>query len=83
MLQITKDFITLLFGAVYQMTGITFPGTNFTVRQIFFGVFIGGSLIAIIRGLIGLHSGGTSGKGIGGGNNRHIKVSDERRGDSK
>lgn len=82
------SFIELLFNGVWALYQIKFPGTDMTIGSIAIGavvVVISLKLLGIITGLNFSVSGflkSVSGEEVKGGNNKKIKVSKERSGDS-
>lgn len=82
------EFITLLFEGVWALYQIKFPGTEMSIGSIAIGavvVVISLKLLGVMTGLNFSVSGflkSVSGEEVKGGNNKNIKVSKERSGDT-
>lgn len=77
------EYIKLLFDAVWELFQIEYPGLYIS----FGGIALGALCVTLSLRLLGKITGasftpGWDFKRIQGGNNRNIKVSDERKGDT-
>ena len=75
------NFLRMFFGKVYDLFGITWPGTNLSILGIFLGVMGTYFTISLVQQFTGFGiSVASSQKG---GNNKNIKISKDRKGDEK
>ena len=80
------EFINLLFSKIWEMFSITWPGFEFSIGAVFLAVAVSvGALTALMK-MIGVSFlGGFSLRSATsrGGNNKDIKISKERKHDTK
>lgn len=78
------DFIKLLFSTVWNMFSVPWPGFQFTIGQAHLATLASVGALTMITKMNGVSITGTfRGFSSKGGNNRNIKISDARRGDTK
>ena len=78
------DFIKLFFAKSWEFFQIPWPGFNFTIGSVFLATLVSaGALVAFTKmtGASSLVS--MRGMGLSGGNNQNIKISKDRKGDTK
>lgn len=72
-------FVKGLFAGVWSLYSTPVPGFNFSVGTLMLTVLIIEIALSLIFFMLGINSGGA----VKGGNNRKIKISKDRRGDTK
>lgn len=78
------DFVVMWFSKIWAMFSIPWPGFNFSIGSVFLAVLLSSGALTAIMKMTGVSITGTiRGFGSRGGNNRNIKVSDNRKGDTK
>lgn len=78
------DFIVMWFTKIWELFSIKWPGFNFSIGSVHLAALLSvGALTAIMK-MTGVSITGTvRGFGSRGGNNQNIKISSERKGDTK
>ena len=78
------EFIVMFFAKSWEFFKIPWPGFNFSIGSVFLAVLLSAGSLAAIGRMSGVSiSGAVRGFSSSGGNNRNIKIPDERKGDTK
>ena len=82
-----SSFLVQLFNSVFQMFQITIPGTTITFWGLGLGLFATFVVLSVLKQFtgLGLSTARSSGRQYGqrGGNNRNIKVNQNRKNDER
>lgn len=78
------SFFQMFFSKIWGLFSIPWPGFNFTIGQAFLGALTSVGAMTMIMKMTGVNPFKSAGSfRSGGGNNRNIKVSESRKGDTK
>lgn len=76
-------FFGMFFDFVWDLFSIQWPGLPFTFGQAFLAAALSSGVLAIVLKLFGFSLPRINSSSFSGGNNRNIRVSEERKGDEK
>lgn len=78
------DFIVMFFTKTWELFKTPWPGFSFSIGSVHLATLLSAGALTAISKMTGVSITGTfRGFSSKGGNNRNIKISDARRGDSK
>lgn len=80
------DFIALFFSKIWELFSIKWPGFDFPIGYAFLGVSFSVIALGIVARLLNISLGSAASSVAGavkGGNNKRIKVPNERKDDTK
>ena len=78
------DLIVMIFSKSWEFFKIPWPGFNFSIGSVFLAVLLSTGALTAIGKMSGVSISGTiKGFNSRGGNNSNIKISNDRKGDTK